>query len=33
MPDSGTLPLADAAEGVQRLARKEGDPIRLVLTP
>ncbi|MGY2085491.1 zinc-binding dehydrogenase [Blastococcus sp. SYSU DS0539] len=30
---SGTLPLADAAEGVERLANKEGDPIRLVITP
>ncbi|WP_409328413.1 zinc-binding dehydrogenase [Trujillonella humicola] len=30
---SGTLPLADAARGVERLARKEGDPIRLVLHP
>ena len=30
---SGTLPLADAAEGIQRLAQKQGDPIRLVLTP
>ena len=30
---SGTLPLAEAARGVEMLARKEGDPIRLVLTP
>jgi Zn-dependent alcohol dehydrogenase len=30
---SGTLPLTEAAEGVQRLAQKQGDPIRLVLTP
>jgi len=30
---SGTLPLADAAEGVARLERKEGNPIRLVLQP
>lgn len=30
---SGTLPLSEAAEGVARLARKEGDPIRLVLRP
>ncbi|MEU4211113.1 zinc-binding dehydrogenase [Streptomyces sp. NPDC026206] len=30
---SGTLPLADAAAGVERLRKKEGDPIRLVLIP
>lgn len=30
---SGTLPLADAASGVEQLARKEGNPIRLVLQP
>ena len=30
---SGVLPLADAAEGVRRLAAKEGNPIRLVLKP
>jgi threonine dehydrogenase-like Zn-dependent dehydrogenase len=30
---SGTLPLADAARGVEQLARKEGNPIRLVLVP
>jgi 2-desacetyl-2-hydroxyethyl bacteriochlorophyllide A dehydrogenase len=30
---SGTLPLADAARGIEQLERKEGDPIRLVLTP
>ncbi len=30
---SGTLPLSEAARGVEMLARKEGDPIRLVLTP
>ncbi|MGW0860080.1 zinc-binding dehydrogenase [Streptomyces sp. NPDC002690] len=30
---SGTLPLAEAAEAVARLERKEGDPIRLVLRP
>ncbi|WP_058041488.1 zinc-binding dehydrogenase [Streptomyces roseifaciens] len=30
---SGTLPLAEAAAGVERLRKKEGDPIRLVLTP
>jgi threonine dehydrogenase-like Zn-dependent dehydrogenase len=30
---SGTLPLADAAKGVEQLANKEGNPIRLVLTP
>lgn len=30
---SGTLPLADAADGVRRLAEKEGDPIRLVIRP
>jgi threonine dehydrogenase-like Zn-dependent dehydrogenase len=30
---SGTLPLADAAIGVERLASKAGNPIRLVLLP
>jgi threonine dehydrogenase-like Zn-dependent dehydrogenase len=30
---SGTLPLAEAARGVEQLAHKEGNPIRLVLTP
>ncbi|GAA3141719.1 zinc-binding dehydrogenase [Planomonospora alba] len=30
---SGTLPLAEAAAAVDRLTRKEGDPIRLILTP
>jgi 2-desacetyl-2-hydroxyethyl bacteriochlorophyllide A dehydrogenase len=30
---SGTLPLAEAAAAVERLERKEGNPIRLVLTP
>ncbi|MFC4061776.1 zinc-binding dehydrogenase [Planomonospora corallina] len=30
---SGTLPLADAATAVDRLTRKEGDPVRLILTP
>jgi threonine dehydrogenase-like Zn-dependent dehydrogenase len=30
---SGVLPLADAAEGVRRLAAKEGNPIRLILQP
>ena len=30
---SGTLPLTEAARGVEMLAHKEGDPIRLVLTP
>ncbi|WP_328660846.1 zinc-binding dehydrogenase [Streptomyces sp. NBC_00334] len=30
---SGVLPLAEAAEAVARLERKEGDPIRLVLRP
>ena len=30
---SGVLDLADAAEGVRRLAAKEGDPIRLLLRP
>lgn len=30
---SGVLPLAEAAEGVRRLAAKEGNPIRLVLKP
>ena len=30
---SGTLPLADAARGVEQLERKEGSPIRLVLLP
>ncbi|MEU6807778.1 zinc-binding dehydrogenase [Streptomyces sp. NPDC046831] len=30
---SGVLPLAEAAEAVQRLERKEGDPVRLVLRP
>ncbi|WP_236829391.1 zinc-binding dehydrogenase [Blastococcus sp. KM273128] len=30
---SGTLPLTEAADGVARLANKEGNPIRLVITP
>ena len=30
---SDTLPLTDAAAGVERLTRKEGNPIRLVLQP
>nr|BFE80348.1 hypothetical protein GCM10020093_029490 [Planobispora longispora] len=30
---SGTLPLAEAAVAVERLERKEGNPVRLVLTP
>jgi threonine dehydrogenase-like Zn-dependent dehydrogenase len=30
---SGTLPLTEAARGVEMLERKEGDPIRLVLLP
>ncbi|WP_320774633.1 zinc-binding dehydrogenase [Streptomyces sp. CRN 30] len=30
---SGVLPLADAAEAVARLEKKEGDPIRLILRP
>jgi D-arabinose 1-dehydrogenase-like Zn-dependent alcohol dehydrogenase len=30
---SGTLPLADAARAIEQLERKEGNPIRLVLTP
>ncbi len=30
---SGTMPLADAAHGVEMLERKEGNPIRLVLQP
>jgi threonine dehydrogenase-like Zn-dependent dehydrogenase len=30
---SDTLPLEDVAEGVRRLETKEGDPIRLVVTP
>ncbi len=30
---SGTLPLVDAAKGVERLATKEGNPIRLILQP
>jgi D-arabinose 1-dehydrogenase-like Zn-dependent alcohol dehydrogenase len=30
---SGTLPLTEAARGVEVLAHEEGDPIRLVLTP
>ncbi len=30
---SGTLPLDDVAAGVRRLATKENDPIRLVVTP
>jgi threonine dehydrogenase-like Zn-dependent dehydrogenase len=30
---SGTLPLAEAARAVERLERKEGNPIRLVLRP
>jgi threonine dehydrogenase-like Zn-dependent dehydrogenase len=30
---SATLPLTEAAAGVERLERKEGNPIRLVLQP
>ncbi len=30
---SATLPLAEAAAGVERLRKKEGDPIRIVLIP
>ena len=30
---SATMPLSEAAAAVERLARKEGDPIRLVLQP
>ncbi len=30
---SGTLPLEEAARGIEMLERKEGDPIRLVLLP
>ncbi|MEU7136504.1 zinc-binding dehydrogenase [Streptomyces sp. NPDC046261] len=30
---SATLPLAETAAGVERLRKKEGDPIRLVLVP
>lgn len=30
---SGTVPLAEAADAVKKLETKEGDPIRLVLTP
>ncbi|MFF9271242.1 zinc-binding dehydrogenase [Streptomyces rochei] len=30
---SGVLPLAEAAEAVARLEKKEGDPIRLILRP
>ncbi|GAB2996739.1 zinc-binding dehydrogenase [Amycolatopsis acidiphila] len=30
---SGHLPLAEAADAVDRLVRKEGDPIRLILRP
>ena len=30
---SGTLPLTDAADGVARLANREENPIRLVITP
>jgi threonine dehydrogenase-like Zn-dependent dehydrogenase len=30
---SGTLPLADAAEAVEQLQSKKGNPIRLILTP
>jgi Zn-dependent alcohol dehydrogenase len=30
---TATMPLTDAAEGAARLERKEGSPIRLVLTP
>ncbi|MGY1705184.1 zinc-binding dehydrogenase [Geodermatophilus sp. SYSU D00697] len=30
---SGTLPLTEAARGIERLAHKEGNPIRLVLRP
>ncbi len=30
---SGELPLAQAAEAVERLENKTGDPIRLILRP
>ena len=30
---TATLPLSEAADGVGRLERKEGNPIRLVLQP
>ncbi|MEU8579870.1 zinc-binding dehydrogenase [Streptomyces abikoensis] len=30
---SGTLPLAEAAVGVERLRKKVGDPVRLILVP
>ncbi len=30
---SDMIPLAEVAEGVDRLARKEGDPVRIVVTP
>ena len=30
---SGTLPLAEAARGVEQLERKEGNPVRLVIQP
>ena len=30
---SGVLPLADVADGVERLRNKVGDPVRLVITP
>ncbi|MFI1970678.1 zinc-binding dehydrogenase [Streptomyces cinnamoneus] len=30
---SATLPLAEAATGVERLQKKEGNPVRLILTP
>ena len=30
---SGLIPLADAASAVERLERKTGNPIRLILTP
>jgi threonine dehydrogenase-like Zn-dependent dehydrogenase len=30
---SGTMPLEDVARGVRQLVTKEGNPIRLVVTP
>ncbi|NEA49026.1 zinc-binding dehydrogenase, partial [Streptomyces sp. SID10815] len=30
---SGVLPLAEAARAVERLEKKEGDPVRLILRP
>ncbi|MFI1169376.1 hypothetical protein ACH4UM_38900 [Streptomyces sp. NPDC020801] len=29
----GVLPLAEAAEAVERLEKKEGNPVRLILRP